>query len=79
MDRLATAPPLRDALGRAARDYWRREHSLDRMASDYVRVIDRASSIAATSRPLPRMLRPDPLDWTTRLLDPFEGVTCGLR
>jgi hypothetical protein len=79
MDRLATDSPLGAALGRAARDYWMREHSLDRMVSDYVRVIGRASSIAATSRPLPPTLRPDPLDWTTRLLDPFEGVRCGLR
>ena len=35
MRRLATDAALRETLGRAARDYWRREHTIETMADDY--------------------------------------------
>ncbi len=41
MRRLARDPDLRDQLGRSARAWWEREHTLARMASDYRRVIAR--------------------------------------
>ncbi len=49
MRRLASDSALRDQLGRAAREFWKREHSLDAMADDYERVMQEAAS------------RPDPL------------------
>jgi glycosyltransferase involved in cell wall biosynthesis len=42
MRRLAQDPALRTSLGRAARDYWQREHSLEGMTDDYERVMREA-------------------------------------
>jgi glycosyltransferase involved in cell wall biosynthesis len=39
MARLARDTPLRERLGRAAHEYWKAEHHVDRMADDYRRVI----------------------------------------
>ncbi len=39
MRRLAQDAALRDTLGRAARDYWQREHSLEAMTDDYERLL----------------------------------------
>jgi glycosyltransferase involved in cell wall biosynthesis len=43
MRRLAVDADLRARLGRAAREYWTREHTVDRMADDYERVIAEAA------------------------------------
>ncbi len=48
MRRLATDAALRERLGKAALEYWQREHSMPRMLDDYRRAIARA---AATPRP----------------------------
>jgi glycosyltransferase involved in cell wall biosynthesis len=39
MRRLAQDADLRARLGRAAREYWQREHSIEAMTEDYVRVL----------------------------------------
>jgi len=45
MRRLATDAALRDALGRAAREYWQREHSIEAMTDDYERVLTDAMAL----------------------------------
>jgi glycosyltransferase involved in cell wall biosynthesis len=40
--RLATDAALRERLGRAAREYWIHEHSVERMVDDYEQVLDRS-------------------------------------
>jgi glycosyltransferase involved in cell wall biosynthesis len=50
-----------EALGRAARRYYERHHTIARMASDYVRVAAEAASLPLPAVDLPSHLRPDPL------------------
>ncbi len=50
MRRLATDAGLRRELGRAGRAYWTAHHSVERMAGDYHRILERAAAIAAGSR-----------------------------
>ena len=57
MRRLATDAALRGSLGRAGREYWRREHSPAMMLEDYRRVIGRAASLPAPAVTLPPHLR----------------------
>jgi glycosyltransferase involved in cell wall biosynthesis len=60
MSRLARDGELRDRLGRAAHEYWRREHHVDLMADDYRRVIATAAGAPAPKAPgLPRHLTND--------------------
>jgi hypothetical protein len=49
MRRLAADAALRAELGRAARDWWARDHSVEAMADDYERVMREAGA------------RPDPV------------------
>jgi glycosyltransferase involved in cell wall biosynthesis len=79
MRRLATDEGLRGQLGRAARRYWEQEHTVARMAGDYLRVINRAASSPAPAALLPAPLRPDALDHTRALLDTFGEHLCRLR
>lgn len=60
MSRLAEDAPLRERLGRAAREYWKTEHHVDRMGDDYRRVIAAAAD-APSPHPtgLPRHLTSD--------------------
>lgn len=51
MRRLATDAALRASLGAAARDYWMREHSLERSLEDYRRVIAMALDRKSAARP----------------------------
>lgn len=75
MRRLSTDAALRERLGRQARSWWEREHTVERMRRDYVRAIERT---AATPPPAPA---PDwPAHIVTRprasvdaLLDPAIG------
>ena len=53
MRRLAVDRDLRGALGRAGREYWLANHSIEHMADDYRRVIARASASPPASAPLP--------------------------
>jgi glycosyltransferase involved in cell wall biosynthesis len=56
MRRLATQPALRDRLGRAAAEQWRREHALHHMVEDYEQLIGRV-----VQRTIPRPSLPDHL------------------
>lgn len=58
MRRLATDSAMREALGRAALEWWTREHTVERMADDYERVMEdaRRTQPPAASE-LPRHLR----------------------
>lgn len=67
MRRLAVDADLRARLGRAAREYWAREHTVDRMADDYERVIAEAGE--AGGRPI--YLGPDGAAKLRELLTPF--------
>jgi len=62
---------LRARLGEAARRYWEREHTLERMTDDYQRAISRAAALSAPDVQLPEHLRPDPLALTRTLAEPF--------
>ena len=70
MRRLATDPALRDRLGRRARAWWEREHTVDRMVADYERAIARAVTLPSPSAgpDWPAHLRPDPAALTHDLL-----------
>ncbi len=71
MRRLAADADLRERLGRAAREYWTREHSVDAMADDYERVMRDAASRPDPVAGLPAHMR-DPGDRHLRaLLQPF--------
>jgi len=77
MRRLATDAALREQLGRAGQAYWQREHSVEVMVDDYVRLIDEAVSrpaaapIGSSSGDVPAYLR-DAGDRRLRaLLEPF--------
>ncbi len=71
MRRLASDAALRDALGRAARAWWAREHSLEAMVEDYERVLCDAAARPVPDVNLPSHMR-NPGDRTLRaLLTPF--------
>jgi hypothetical protein len=61
LQRLIIDPALRDRLGRAARAYYERHHTIARMTGDYERVAARAASMPLPTPDLPPHLRPDPL------------------
>jgi glycosyltransferase involved in cell wall biosynthesis len=62
---------LRARLGAAARRYWEREHTVERMTDDYQRAIARAAAMSAPEVALPAHLRPDPLALTRETVAPF--------
>ena len=74
MRRLATDDDLRTALGRAAREFWIREHSLTVMLADYRRVLAEAADTPPPSPPLPAHLTGDGSRLMTRILGEV-GVT----
>jgi glycosyltransferase involved in cell wall biosynthesis len=76
--RLATDRPLRDRLGRAARAYWEREHSVVRMRDDYLRLIERAAALPAPAVPAIPALAYDPGANTRALLAGFGDLSCEL-
>jgi glycosyltransferase involved in cell wall biosynthesis len=59
MHRLAVDADLREALGRRARAYWEVEHTVDRMADDYERVLARARTLPAPAPGRPPHMAPD--------------------
>lgn len=75
MRRLATDAALREALGRAGRAYWEREHTMGRMVADYERAIARA---AATPAPPPLPWRTPAADDRRVLLATFGDLSCEL-
>jgi glycosyltransferase involved in cell wall biosynthesis len=76
--RLSTDAPLRDRLGRAARDYWMREHTIDRMVADYERVMALAAASPMPAVTLPAGLRPDPFAHARALLAETGSLSCEL-
>jgi glycosyltransferase involved in cell wall biosynthesis len=73
--RLATDADLRARLGRAAREFWMREHSVDAMADDYERIVREAASRPDPAVELPAHMR-DPGDSRLRaLIRPFGLVS----
>jgi glycosyltransferase involved in cell wall biosynthesis len=71
MRRLARDAGLRGTLGRAARDYWVREHSPEAMVADYHRIIPLAAARPAPSAALPAHLRSDESETMERILSGF--------
>jgi glycosyltransferase involved in cell wall biosynthesis len=59
MRRLATQPALRERLGHAAAEYWRREHAPEHMVEDYLALIDRALHRGVPQPALPAHLLAD--------------------
>lgn len=59
MHRLAVDAGLRETLGRQARAYWEAEHTVDRMADDYERVMARARTQPAPAPGRPPHMAPD--------------------
>jgi glycosyltransferase involved in cell wall biosynthesis len=59
MRRLAIDAVLRKALGRAARDFWMKEHSEAAMLADYERLLPEAARAVPASRTLPAHARSD--------------------
>ena len=57
MRRLAADASLRASLGRAAAEYWERQHSPQRMFDDYRRILARAQQASVPIVDLPRHLR----------------------
>jgi glycosyltransferase involved in cell wall biosynthesis len=71
MRRLGTDATLRASLGEAARQYWRRAHSIDAMADDYERILAHAATMAESRPALPAHLLADGTDRLRALLGPF--------
>jgi glycosyltransferase involved in cell wall biosynthesis len=71
IEMLGESPTLRDRLGAAARHYWEREHTLEKMTDDYQRAISRAAALGAPEVHLPSHLRPDALAFARSLAEPF--------
>jgi glycosyltransferase involved in cell wall biosynthesis len=59
MSRLARDGGLRMQLGRAAREWWRRTHSVEVMVEDYVQLIGEAAALPPSVVELPEHLRAD--------------------
>lgn len=71
LERLATSPRERQALGEHARRAWHEGHTLDHMADVYDALLTRATARPAPRRPLPRHLTPTGDDEVTARLAPF--------
>lgn len=67
--RLVGDSTLRERLGREARRYWEREHTVSRMADDYQRALALAVTCPTPSPDWPAHLRPDPVGHLRRILD----------
>lgn len=70
--RLATDAALRDRLGAAGRAYWEREHTVDRMADDYDRMLRLAAARPAPPPQGPRHLRPPTVSAVSELIGRFD-------
>lgn len=80
IERLGESAALRERLGAAARRYWEREHTLERMTDDYQRAISRAAAFDAPAVTRPAHLRPDPLAFARSLAEPFgAGAVAGVE
>jgi glycosyltransferase involved in cell wall biosynthesis len=68
MRRLGTDAALRARLGREARAWWEREHTVTRMVADYERAMERAITEPPPSPDWPAHMRPDPAAHARRIL-----------
>ncbi len=68
---LAEDAPLRERLGRCARRYWEREHTVARMVDDFECAAARAVDLPAPDAALPAHLRPEPMAFTRALTARF--------
>ena len=69
MKRLGTDAILRNRLGVAARAWWEREHTVERMVQDYEHAMTRARGEPLPTPTWPAHLRPDPFAHARHLLD----------
>jgi glycosyltransferase involved in cell wall biosynthesis len=79
MRRLAIDGDLRDKLGRTARGYWEREHSIERMVTEYDALLRRSIERppdAPSELPMPLAERPG--RHVSTLVAPFGDLSCGL-
>jgi glycosyltransferase involved in cell wall biosynthesis len=74
MRRLARDADLRAQLGAAARAWWGREHSVDVMVDDYVRVLHAAAARPLPSADLPPHMTSDGTHLLRELSGPFGGA-----
>lgn len=74
MSRLARDARLRASLGRAAREYWLREHTVEGMIEDYRRAIARAAARATPQVRLPAHLRDEGASLLRELAAPFGAA-----
>jgi hypothetical protein len=72
MRRLGTDAALRAAIGRQARLWWEREHTIERMVLDYERALADALAAPIPHADLPPHLRPDPSGSSRQLLGSDE-------
>jgi glycosyltransferase involved in cell wall biosynthesis len=70
--RLAADAALRRALGDAARQYWREEHTIGGMVDDYRRIMARAAARPAPETTLPAHLRSDASETLDTILGAFD-------
>ena len=75
MRRLAQDDALRAQLGRQARTYWQRHHTLDHILGDYESLIGRALEAPPPVGKLPAHLRPEGIEHALALTTEggFEG------
>ncbi len=73
MRRLASDAAFRAQLGGTARRYWESNHTVERMADGYNRVIAKAMTLDAPDVALPGHLRPDPQAHANRIIDEVLG------
>ncbi len=71
--RLVADAPLRQALGRRAREWWHGRHTIARMQRDYLAVLDWAARLPVPAWPedAPLHLQPDAAAGARQLLAPF--------
>jgi glycosyltransferase involved in cell wall biosynthesis len=74
IEMLAENATLRERLGAAARTYWEREHTVERMTDDYQRAISRAAAMHEPDVALPAHLRPDPLVFARQIVAPLSDA-----
>jgi glycosyltransferase involved in cell wall biosynthesis len=77
--RLAMDRELRETLGRSARRYWEREHTLERMVDGYEDGLARTAALSTAPNGTAQPGLADPLRQVRAILDDFPGVSCELR
>jgi len=71
--RLASDAAFRQSLGATARLYWESNHTVERMADEYNRIIAMSLTLDAPTVALPDHLRPDPEAHATRIIHEVLG------